>query len=270
MFTHPSLLGLGNVFTKSLRNQLGLHVVTVWLGKQALPLVVIIPYDQSCNWKQEPGWGKQGTIDLGVLGSQRAERRQLLSCNAKAWVSAFERKGGRRPVRLRENLTKGLEWERTQPAVGEQWGCWSSMVWGGKTSREARWAPNGTFVKGGEQVVILIQLGLSFCPPSGPSSLWSQQGHCFPSTGLCFTGENVVFVPLRFSIQVLPWWRQAGEGLRGRIQPLAAEGQGPPLSPFLRPAWVAQSSQNPLARYKSRCVGGGEGILGKQLQLLYF
>lgn len=84
MFTHPSLLGLGNVFTKSLRNQLGLHVVTVWLGKQALPLVVIIPYDQSCNWKQEPGWGKQGTIDLGVLGSQRAERRQLLSCNAKA------------------------------------------------------------------------------------------------------------------------------------------------------------------------------------------
>lgn len=87
---------------------------------------------------------------------------------------------------------------------------------------------------------------------------------------LRFTGENVVFVLLRLFIPVLPWWGQAGEGLPGRIQSLAAGGQGPPLSPFLCLAWVAPSALHPLLCYKPRCVGGGEGMLGKQLQLLYF
>lgn len=51
---------------------------------------------------------------------------------------------------------------------------------------------------------------------------------------LCFTGENVVFVCLRCFIPVLSWWGHAGEGLPGKTQSLAAEGQGPALSPFLR------------------------------------
>lgn len=90
-----------------------------------------------------------------------------------------------------------------------------------------------TFAKGGgEQVVILILLGLSFCPLSG-LALFDPSNALFPQCWLlCFAGENVVFVLQRLFIHGLPWWGPAREGLCMRSRFLAAGGQGPPLSPF--------------------------------------
>lgn len=45
---------------------------------------------------------------------------------------------------------------------------------------------------------------------------------------LSFPGENVVFVPQRLFLPVLPWWGPAGEGLSVRSQSLAAGDKGLP------------------------------------------
>lgn len=144
MLTHPSPVVLGEIVRQLSRPPC---VATVWRwGRLALILVVIIKCDQCSNSRQKTVFwasAQQDVIDAGIKGSWRAERRQLLSWNAEAWVSVLERKEGKEHVRQRKNLGKGLEWKRNWLARAAiiRLLSWSSVVGGGE--RIERWVGKG-------------------------------------------------------------------------------------------------------------------------------
>lgn len=92
----------------------------------------------------------------------------------------------------------------------------------------------------------------AFVPSLGPAPLIPSKAIVCPVPVSQLHGRKCGLCSAETFIQVLPWWGRAGSELGGaprRTQSLAAEGQGQPLSPSLRLAWVAQSAQ------KSSCSG---------------
>lgn len=129
------------------------------------------------------------------------------------------------------------------------------------------WASTGRSVKGGAgQVVIPIKL--SFCPRLGPSSFDPQQGHCFSSSGLSTWGRKMwaLFLDFYPSIALVgTGW----EGLHGG----ASRRQQDKGSPCLCPSALRGlhgALRSPSAQHRAGCVGGGEGIMGRHIPLLYF
>lgn len=90
---------------------------------------------------------------------------------------------------------------------------------------------------------------------------------------LCFQGENVVFVLPRETFHPSPALVGTSQGGALCEEPVPGswgdKGRPCPRSPALCGLHRALRMCL-LTWYKSRCVGGGEGVLGKQLQLLYF
>lgn len=135
-------------------------------------------------------------------------------------------------------------------------------------------APAGslqTFVTGGgEQTVILIKMGLSFCPqPGGPAPLIPSKAIVSPAVasllhgGKCGLCSPETFYP-SLSLVGTSW-----EGLCGGRRPWQLRDKGSPC--LLSSALCGlHRAQNALALSKPGCAGGGEGTMGRQFQLLYF
>lgn len=103
----------------------------------------------------------------------------------------------------------------------------------------------------------------------GPAPLIRSKAIVSPAEAPPLGQENVGFVLRLLSKYCLSGDRLGGAPRRSQLDKEAAEGQGQPLSLSLCLAWVAQGSPNP-AQHRAGCVGGGEGILGRHIPLLYF